>query len=398
MKRLVCLFSSISSDIYFRDMFLVPYYIGLKHNYSVSLVYHGKKGEKDSLYKGVQMIPLHYKGGYDCFSFLSEWYFCWYILKNAKNIDCLVRFHFSYQTAIIGWIYKKVNPKGFFYIKGDGYGAWLALFREKSWFKGTSKRDQKCWPVKWKNRIIRFILNKMCQLADKVSVELPEIFECLSREKAFKERPEKLKLMFNGIDERSLYAYGLREFDIVEKENVILSVGRHGSWQKNTMMFLNALSQVDLKNWKVFFIGTVETHDCLFQREIDGFFEKNPSMREQVCFIGPIYNQKKLYEYYNKAKVFVHTALYESYGIVLGEAFRFKNYIISTPVGIAPQLIKHGYGCLCECNNVNQLVKILQDVIDGNVSLEQLFQQVKILNKAFSYDNEIDKLGNFRIE
>lgn len=121
-------------------------------------------------------------------------------------------------------------------------------------------------------------------------------------------------------------------------------------------------------------------------------------MREQVCFIGPIYNQKKLYEYYNKAKVFVHTALYESYGIVLGEAFRFKNYIISTPVGIAPQLIKHGYGCLCECNNVNQLVKILQDVIDGNVSLEQLFQQVKILNKAFSYDNEIDKLGNFRIE
>ena len=107
MKRLVCLFSSISSDIYFRDMFLVPYYIGLKHNYSVSLVYHGKKGEKDSLYKGVQMIPLHYKGGYDCFSFLSEWYFCWYILKNAKNIDCLVRFHFSYQTAIIVGFIKK---------------------------------------------------------------------------------------------------------------------------------------------------------------------------------------------------------------------------------------------------------------------------------------------------
>lgn len=46
MKRLVCLFSSISSDIYFRDMFLVPYYIGLKHNYSVSLVYHGKKGRR----------------------------------------------------------------------------------------------------------------------------------------------------------------------------------------------------------------------------------------------------------------------------------------------------------------------------------------------------------------
>lgn len=104
------------------------------------------------------------------------------------------------------------------------------------------------------NRIIRFILNKMCQLADKVSVELPEIFECLSREKAFKERPEKLKLMFNGIDERSLYAYGIREFDIVEKENVILSVGRHGSWQKNTMMFLNALSQVDLKIGKCFLL------------------------------------------------------------------------------------------------------------------------------------------------
>ena len=52
-----------------------------------------------------------------------------------------------------------------------------------------------------------------------------------------------------------------------------------------SMMFLNALSQVDLKNWKVFFIGTVETHDCLFQREIDGFFEKNPSMREQFVLL-----------------------------------------------------------------------------------------------------------------
>ena len=397
MKKLVCLFINTSPDVYFRDMFLVPYYIGLLNNYEVSYVYHGRKNEYSYVYRGVKMIPLHYKGRYNTFSFRSEWYFFWYVLKNARKIDCLVRFHFSYQTAIIGWIYKLINPHGIFYIKGDGYGLWLALFREKAWFQSDLNRDQQSLCVKLKNKIIHQVLCSMCKSADRISVELPEIYEYLLSDSFFKRYPDKLKLMFNGIDERALITYQIKELGVSEKENLILSVGRHGSWPKNTTMFLRALSLLDLKGWKVLFIGTIEKGECQFQHEIDGFFKENPMLTENVKFIGPIYDQKQLYEYYNRAKVFVHTSLYESFGIVLGEAFRFKNYLISTPVGIAPTLVRHGYGKLCEHNNADMLATLLQEVIDGKIDLECQFEQVKVPYKMYSWENEISKLGNFEI-
>ena len=395
MRQLVCLFPSVSPDFYNRDMFLVPYYIGLKHNFSVSVVYHGRKGQRRDNYLGVEMVPLFFRGKYAAFSFMGEWYFFWYILKNARKIDCLVRFHFSYQTAIIGWIYKWRNPKGCFYIKGDGYGIWLALYREQAWFKHDGGRNQNSLWVRMKNRMIRKALYATSELADKVSVELPEIYEHLVKERIFRESPGKLKWMLNGIDERNLLAYGIRERSIGEKENMIISVGRHGSWQKNTTMFLEALSLLDLKDWKVLFIGTIEKEECQFHVEIDGFFMKNPTLAEKVKFIGPIYDQKQLYEYYNRAKVFVHTAVYESFGIVLGEAFRFRNYLISTPVGIAPTLVGHGYGKLCDLNDAGMLAALLQEVIDGKVDLERQFEQVGVPYKKYSWDNEIDKLGGF---
>lgn len=394
MKKLVCILPSISPDIYFRDMFLVPYYLGVKYDYIVDFVYHGKCGDKIFDYHGVNMIPLFYKGGYDAFSFKSEWYFFWYVLKNAKKIDCLVRFHFSYQTVIICWIYKLINPTGIFYLKADGYGLWLSLFREKSWFKNEKIRNQNNWIIKQKNRIISFLLNSLCRLSDIISVEISEVFDYLSVHSILKKYPQKLKLMHNGIDERFLSTYKIKELDVTEKEKIILSVGRHGSWQKNTGMFLKALSSLNLKDWRVLFIGNIETEDCDFQIEINDFFKKNPYMINKVQFLGPIYDQKELYQYYNKAKVFVHTALYESYGIVLGEAFRFNNFLVSTPVGIAPKLIGFGYGKLCEHNNSTQLCQILQEIIDDKIDLDNLISNRIISNKEFSYDNEIVKLGD----
>lgn len=398
MKKLVCIYSSyVPSDFYGRDPFLVPYYIGLKHGFSVSIVYHGKKGQKKERHSGVDLVPLFFKGKHSSFSFRGEWYFFWWIFRNARKIDCLILFHFSYQTTIIGWIYKRMNPKGFFYTKCDGWGAWYALFREKAWFKETAQRNQRNILTRIKNRIIHSILQSMCKTADKISIELPECYEYLSSDPVFKRYPDKLKLMFNGIDERALASYQIKELDICEKENIILSVGRHGCHQKNTGMFLKALSLSDLKNWKVLFIGTIEEKECRFQDEIDDFFEKNPSMKGKVEFIGPVYDRKRLYEYYNRAKVFVHTAVYESYGIVLGEAFRFRNYLISTPAGIAPPMIKYGYGRLCEHNDAAGLARVLQEVIDGKIDLEEQYRRSKIPYKKFSYDNEIDKLGDFEL-
>lgn len=48
---------------------------------------------------------------------------------------------------------------------------------------------------------------------------------------------------------------------------------------------------------------------------------------------GNIEDKNLLYDYYNKAKVFLFTSRRESFGIVLVEALRFGDCIITADVG-----------------------------------------------------------------
>ena len=83
----------------------------------------------------------------------------------------------------------------------------------------------------------------------------------------------KLRLMPNGFDEELLQSLNIVERNVKHKENLIITVGRLGTYQKNTEMFLRALAQVDLKDWKVCLIGPIEKK---FQSIIDNFFKQYP--------------------------------------------------------------------------------------------------------------------------
>lgn len=181
----------------------------------------------------------------------------------------------------------------------------------------------------------------------------------------------------------------------MQKEKLIISVGRHGSRQKNTELFLEALKHVDLKDYSVVFIGPIEKSECCFQNYIDTFFEQNKYLEKRVRFIGAIYDKEKLYTWFNRARVFVHTSVYESYGIVIGEAFRFNNYIISTDVGCAKDIISMGMGELFPMNDVQALATSLQRVIDNDTDILSIYENKQINNQLISWENEIKKLGDF---
>ena len=390
MKKLVCLCVSVSPDIYSRDMFLVPYYIGKKGEYEVSFLYHGKKGDVPSVKNGVHMIPLFYPGNYDCFSFLSEWYFIVYTILHARKIDFMVRFHFSYQTILLAILYKVINPKGIFLIKCDGYGLWYSLCRSNSLFPGLNYRNPKHPIVKLKNKILCWFLNMGATVADLVTVETPEVRDYLKEQNAFRKNPDKLIYMLNGIDEEAIRNLGIKDLSFEQKNNWIISVGRHGNWQKNTAMLLNALDGIDLKDWEVFFVGPIEKD---FEKEIDSFYNQNPLLKNKVHFVGGIYDQAKLWDYYNKAKVFVHTAVYESYGLVLGEAYRFGNYILSTDVGIASEFINRGYGSIVKQDDSNELRDKLNQIIRGDIDLSVLYHETH--REPLSWESEIRKLSSY---
>ena len=115
----------------------------------------------------------------------------------------------------------------------------------------------------------------------------------------------KLVLMPNGFDEETLKTLSIVEKDFGHKENIMITVGRLGTYQKNTEMLLNALDLMELRDWKVYLIGSISEDLDFFLKD---FFMRNPSKKESVFFVGPIYDKKSLWEFYNRAKVFILTS------------------------------------------------------------------------------------------
>lgn len=105
-----------------------------------------------------------------------------------------------------------------------------------------------------------------------------------------------------------------------------------------------------------------------YQERIDRFFSDNPEKKGRVIFTGPIYDNRTLFEYYQKSKVFVLTSRHEGFANVLSEAAAFGCFIVSTDVGGAPLVSNNWkFGIKLEQENSHELAATLQDIVDGRV-------------------------------
>ena len=201
---------------------------------------------------------------------------------------------------------------------------------------------------KLKKRIYLHCLKK----TDVISCERPEVYE-----RVVAHAGDKAVLMPNGFDEELLQSLGIRD---IPKEKLIITAGRLGTDQKNTEMLLSALSGMDLRDWKVALIGDPTPE---FEIRFAGFLEANPQLSGKVELKGRIIDKKELWTIFAKASAFVLTSKWESYGLVLEEAARFANYIITTPVGAAPQILSRFPG------------ESIHDVLELRASLARLIDK-----------------------
>ena len=181
----------------------------------------------------------------------------------------------------------------------------------------------------------------------------------------------------------------------IDKENVIITCGRLGSYQKNTEMLLKALVNVDLKDWKVYLIGpmtgdfSLATENRNFREYVKAFFEKYPHIKEKVIFTGAIFDAHVLFEYFRKAKIFVLTSRYEGFGNVLAHARWNSDYIISTDVGGACDMTDNWkYGSKVEQDDAQGLALALNNVLS---SYEQL-KFSKQFSQGISYNKTMSNL------
>lgn len=375
-KKLVLFFEFFSEEHIGKDPFLVPYYLGKKYGYDVTIMFPDLPNNKNlpSEINGIRLVRLPISKGNN---FRLKYFALYkYIWENAKSIDLFMRFFETSVNRELSLMYKLRNTHGKFYIKMDVNPKSISDGPDKSIIRRI--RD-------------KFLFSLSNHTVDAISCETQIAFDKLKSKKLYKSF-DNLVVMPNGFDEDLLKSYNIVENSFEKKDNIMLTVGRLGSYPKNTEMLLRSLSKVNLGDWKFYLIGPI---DDAFRPKVEVFFEENPGKRNNVIFTGPIYDKKELWEYYNKSKVFVLTSEWESFGLVLVEAKRFRNYILTTPVGAAHDILEKGkFGDLLIGDDDKDLAGKLQQIIDGYTNID-VYENIDPL--SLSYENMVkivaDKLN-----
>ena len=376
-KTFTTIFTDTENFHLVKDVGQLPYFMYKTEGFEGQLISYKNNDEYQFLKHEVKGLKLNFIPNRGRFLYFEIGILS-YLWAHSKSIDVLNLFHFKKDNFLYFLLYKTLNPKGKTYLKLDMD---IHFFKNYNTFLFSN--------YKLKNRFLQILTKWIFKLTDHLSVETEEAKEYL--ELIYPKLNGKLICIPNGVDNLYLdQEIAIKPFH--EKENIMLTIGRIGTEQKNTELFLEALSLIDLKDWKVYIIGPIEEG---FYSYIDKFYNDFPSHRDKIIFTGNIANRKELFDFYNRAKIFCLSSRFEGFPITFPEALYFGNYILSTPVSSAAELTsKWKYGTLAPTNSVG-FSKAIQDIITDGFLNEELFQNIRMHSKEkFSWPAIISKLAH----
>ncbi|MFA6878409.1 MAG: glycosyltransferase, partial [Fusobacterium sp.] len=122
-------------------------------------------------------------------------------------------------------------------------------------------------------------------------------------------------------------------------------------------------------------------------------YKKNPQKKDNVIFTGAILDKKKLYEYYNRAKVFVLPSRWESFGIVMVEAMAFNCYILTSNTCAANDITDNeSIGEIFDACSEKSLEEKLINIINNKIQLNYYEYNINDYKENFKYSKLINKL------
>jgi len=209
--------------------------------------------------------------------------------------------------------------------------------------------------------------------------------------KIYPELTKKMVCIPNGVDNFYIdNEMNLKTWE--EKENIIITVGRIGSHQKNTELLLESIKDIELNSWKVYILGPIEES---FRTYIDTFFKHNPYLIDQIIFTGNISDRKELFEWYNRAKIFCLTSRSEGFPITFPEALYFGNYIISTPVSSATYITNNGqFGMIVKAESQDLATTIKECISDGFLTKKRFEDTLQFSRTNFTWLGIVKKLSD----
>jgi glycosyltransferase involved in cell wall biosynthesis len=367
-KTITGIFLEAENVHFVKDVGQIAYCMHKRYGYDATLVSYRNSPDYNYLnseVKGLKHDILEDRGK---IFFLKK--AVWkYLFDNSRKIDVLYLIHFRPVNFIYFVFYKILNPEGLAYLKLD---------HDVNSFNGFMENSMK---NPFTAAGAKFIIWLAGKVTDMFSIETKSGINIITEK--HKEIGKKTVHIPSGIDDEwaNRNAGGIKNFG--EKENVILTVGRIGTKQKNTEMLLKAAAAMNLKEWKIEIVGPVEEE---FKKYIDDYFIAYPQLKNVVTFRGAVSDRKELYSEYNRAKIFCLTSRYESFGIVLVEALYFGNYVVTTMIPPADDILENGTaGTVVPQENDLILSRTLQSIIDDENLLKRKYYDEIEQSKKFTW-------------
>jgi glycosyltransferase involved in cell wall biosynthesis len=361
-KKFVTLFPPCENVHLTKDLGQIPYFLQREHGYDSSVVSYQNSTEYTNLQGEVKGLKLEFISNTGRVSFLEK-SVLQYIRKNAQQIDILNLYIFSKFTFVYGLLYKRKNPNGFLYLKLDGYN---------ETFEGNTPIRHSTSNLK--NHLFKRLEKKFLEKVDLVTIENSKGEELVkSKYPAIAHKVMYLPVGVNDQFLKETFNGSFRSFS--QKENIILTTGRIGETIKNNEMMLRALERIDMKDWRMVFVGPVNPN---FKNYFEQWIHSRPQLKDKIFFTGNILDRKTLYEWYNRSKIFCMTSHKESFCHSIGEALYFGNYILGTEgiVSMNDLTASGKYGHTLRDNDDHGLGQKLQELIDDQGRLSKLFSDI----------------------
>lgn len=334
-----------------KDQGMIAYYL-YRLGYDSHFVSFIEPSEDDCFQQQVEGLSLHFLGEQQLPRHPQLMMFCRkafkFIFQHRKDIDILNLYYIKHSIWY-GLFYKLLRPKGCLYVKVD--------MNVKAFLHEAEQ---------WYHFVRRFIYKLYLHcIVDKVTVESTAGYRFLQQE--YHLPHSKICYLPNGNDDN--YLNQVEAIPFYQKRNIILTVGRIGTWEKNNELLLEACKKVEWRDdWELHLIGPVEEN---FKSYISNFYQET-NLQDRVKFIGPIYDKCELFQYYNQSKVFCLTSRHESFGFVCIEAQAYGNYLISTPISTVNDFIPN-----------DEIGKKVETAEELAMQINNLMNDDKLLVKAY---------------
>lgn len=361
-----------------KDLGQIPYFLHRKFGYDSKIVSYRNSSDYSNIDGEVKGLKLEFIPDKGRLSFLEKGVLA-YIFKNAKQIDVLNLYIFSKYTFVYGILYKLLNRNGFLFLKLDGYNE---TFAEGQTVRHSIKKG--------KNRIFKKLENMFLRRVDLVTIE-NSTGEMLVK-RMYPEITDKAMYLPVGVNDLFLKEQFPVRKSFAQKENIILTVGRVGEEIKNHEMLLRALARLDLKDWRMVFVGPVKPG---FMDYYHQWIKAYPQLEPKITFTGEIARRSEVYEWYNRSKIFCMTSWKESFCHSIGEALYFGNYIFGTEgiVSMKDLTDRERYGQVLKADDDAALAEKLGKLINDPAKLEALCPQIMdYSDSCFTWSNIIGKV------